>query len=90
MLAVHKLTQQEVAIKIIDKKQLDLAEYSRVQTEIRLLSMMRHTNIIRLYSVLETSLVIYMVMEHAKGGDLLRFMKQRHVLSQVEARRIFR
>ena len=89
-LAVHKLTQKQVAIKIIDKTKLNVDEYCKVQTEIRLLSVMRHKNIIKLYSVLETNLEIFMVMEYAKGGDLLTLMKYRKILPESEAKKIFR
>lgn len=89
-LAVHKLTQKQVAIKIIDKTKLNSNDYSKVQLEIQILSMMRHKNIIRLIDVLETTLQIYMIMEHAKGGDLLSFMKAQRMLSEDEARSLFR
>ena len=74
-LATHKLTQKPVALKIIDKTQLSSVQYRKVQTEIRLLSVMNHKNIIKLYEVLETKNEIFMVMEYAPGGDLLTFMK---------------
>jgi MAP/microtubule affinity-regulating kinase len=61
-----------------------------VQVEIRLMSVMRHRNVIRLYDVMETKSDIYMVMEYAPGGDLLTYMKQHRSLNEAEARKIFR
>lgn len=89
-LAYHKLTQKPVALKIIDKSALTSVQYRKVQTEIRLLSVMQHKNIIKLYEVLETKSEIYMVMEYAPGGDLLNFMKNRRSLPEAEARLIFK
>jgi serine/threonine protein kinase len=58
--------------------------------EIKLLSAMRHRNIIRLLEVFETEHQLFMVMEYANGGDLLNFMKQNKNLDEGTARDIFK
>ena len=58
--------------------------------EIKLLSAMRHRNIIRLLEVFETEHQLFMVMEYANGGDLLNFMKQNKNLDEGIARDIFK
>lgn len=58
--------------------------------EIKLLSAMRHRNIIRLLEVFETEHQLFMVMEYANGGDLLNFMKQNKNLDECTAHDIFK
>ena len=61
-----------------------------MMAEIKLLSAMRHRNIIRLLEVFETEHQLFMVMEYANGGDLLNFMKQNKNLDEGTAREIFK
>ena len=61
-----------------------------MMAEIKLLSAMRHRNIIRLLEVFETEHQLFMVMEYANGGDLLNFMKQNKNLDEGIARDIFK
>ena len=61
-----------------------------MMAEIKLLSAMRHRNIIRLLEVFETEHQLFMVMEYANGGDLLNFMKQNKNLDEGTARDIFK
>ena len=55
-----------------------------------LLKKVRHTNVIRLLEVFESSKHVLMVMEYAGGGDLLQYVRSRKRLDEEEARRIFR
>jgi len=51
-IALHKQTNEEVAIKIIEKVRLnDLKEIERVYREIHILKILRHPNVIQLYEV---------------------------------------
>ena len=61
-----------------------------MMAEIKLLSAMRHRNIIRLLEVFETEHQLFVVMEYANGGDLLNFMKQNKNLDEGTARDIFK
>ena len=71
-LGVHKLTGKYVAIKTIAKKDMQ-NEFSRkkVFQEVYILKKIRHSNIIRLLEVFESSKHLLMVMEYADKGDLL-------------------
>ncbi|KAI0230962.1 Serine/threonine-protein kinase SIK2 [Lamellibrachia satsuma] len=50
-LARHRITKSEVAIKIIDKTQLSEPNLEKVYREVRILKMLDHPNIIRLYQM---------------------------------------
>ncbi|KAJ3034044.1 hypothetical protein HK097_004640, partial [Rhizophlyctis rosea] len=86
-LAAHKLTGQEVAIKIVDK-----IHAPSVVREIETWRHLHHPNIAQLYEVLTTESRIYMVMEHCAGGEAFDYVCERGRLydRSEDARRIFR
>eukprot|EP01022_Parablepharisma_sp_SALTPOND_P004426 TRINITY_DN120265_c1_g1_i1.p3 TRINITY_DN120265_c1_g1~~TRINITY_DN120265_c1_g1_i1.p3 ORF type:complete len:335 (-),score=40.08 TRINITY_DN120265_c1_g1_i1:233-1237(-) len=90
-LGVHKMTGKQVAIKTIDKNYMK-DEFSRkkVFQEVYILKKIRHANVIRLLEVFEGPKHLFIVMEYASGGDLLRYVKKKGRLSEPEARGIFR
>ncbi|KAF4519665.1 hypothetical protein B566_EDAN005002, partial [Ephemera danica] len=62
-LATHVVTNTKVAIKIIDKTQLDQENLKKIVREIQIMSALRHPHVIRLYQVMETEKIIYLVTE---------------------------
>lgn len=50
----------------------------------------RHSNVIRLYEVFESTNHLFMVMEYADRGDLLQHVKNKGRLSEREARYFFK
>ncbi|CAN7943609.1 unnamed protein product, partial [Ixodes pacificus] len=50
-LARHRITKTEVAIKIIDKTQLDPANLDKVYREVHIMKMLSHPHIVKLYQV---------------------------------------
>ena len=50
----------------------------------------RHSNVIRLLEVFESSRHMMMVMEYAGGGDLLRFVRKKGRIREVDAKYIFK
>lgn len=91
MLAVHRFTGKNVAIKSIEKSYMK-DEFSRrkVFQEVYILKKIRHSNVIRLYEVFESNNHLFMVMEYANKGDLLQYVKNRGRLSEKEARHFFK
>ena len=57
--------------------------------EIKILRLLSHPHIIRLYEVIDTPKEIYFVMEYAKKGDLLEYILEMGKLQEEEARKIF-
>eukprot|EP01035_Chromulina_nebulosa_P017420 gene17420-22971_t len=69
-LAIHLPTGEKVAVKILEKDRIkDQEDIKRVNREIKILKKARHSNIIQLYEVVDTSSTIYLIMECAEGVD---------------------
>ena len=91
MLGIHKLTGRYVAIKAIDKTYMqDTYSKQKVMQEVYILQKIRHSNIIRLYEVFESSKHMLLVMEYAGGGDLLQFVKSKSKLDEKVAKSYFK
>ncbi|MEE6511155.1 hypothetical protein FKM82_017612 [Ascaphus truei] len=50
-LARHRITKTEVAIKIIDKSQLDAVNLEKIYREVQIMKMLDHPHIIKLYQI---------------------------------------
>uniref|UniRef100_A0AAQ5Y418 non-specific serine/threonine protein kinase n=1 Tax=Amphiprion ocellaris TaxID=80972 RepID=A0AAQ5Y418_AMPOC len=70
-LARHTLTGREVAIKIIDKTQLNPTSLQKLFREVSVMKILKHPNIVKLFEVIETEKTLYLVMEYASGGNIL-------------------
>ena len=87
VLGTHIPTGEKVAIKIMDKEQIlsDELNKERVLSEISILKIVRHNNIIKLYEVMETPQKIYLVMEYCDGGELFDYIVSKQHLSEKQA-----
>ena len=77
-LGIDKKTGQKVAIKIMKKSNMDSSDLELVRTEIEILKICQHPNIIRLYNVFENADYLYIIMEYCYGGDLFSYLENRH------------
>eukprot|EP01132_Coremiostelium_polycephalum_P006091 gene6091-7589_t len=84
-----KIPNEKVAIKIINKSKLDQETLKMVQREVRIMKLLRHPNIIRLYEVIETNRALYLIMEYAGEGEVMDFMIAHGVLTETQARSFF-
>jgi serine/threonine protein kinase len=75
-LGVHKSTGEKVAIKIIKKDILNEVESQLIRTEIDLMKLFRHVNIVRLLDHFENETYIYIVMEYLSGGNISRYLER--------------
>ncbi|QDS72316.1 hypothetical protein FKW77_007552 [Venturia effusa] len=88
-LAIHEVTGQKVALKIINRRKLVTRDMAgRIEREIQYLQLLRHPHIIKLYTVITTPNEIIMVLEYA-GGELFDYIVQHGRMSEVKARRFF-
>uniref|UniRef100_A0AAR2KSG2 non-specific serine/threonine protein kinase n=1 Tax=Pygocentrus nattereri TaxID=42514 RepID=A0AAR2KSG2_PYGNA len=74
-LARHVLTGKEVAVKIIDKTQLNSSSLQKVM---------------KLFEVIETEKTLYLVMEYASGGEVFDYLVAHGRMKEKEARAKFR
>ena len=91
-LAMHKLSEQLVAIKSMVKETLQNQKDLRRRTELELgiLKQCNHKNVVRLYDQFETNKHICFVIELCSGGDLFSYIKKRRRLKEEVARYFFK
>uniref|UniRef100_A0A8C5FJV2 non-specific serine/threonine protein kinase n=1 Tax=Gadus morhua TaxID=8049 RepID=A0A8C5FJV2_GADMO len=82
-LARHILTGREVAIKIIDKTQLN-------PTSLQKVSVSNAPNKVQLFEVIETEKTLYLIMEYASGGEVFDYLVSHGRMKEKEARAKFR
>uniref|UniRef100_A0A673JG22 non-specific serine/threonine protein kinase n=1 Tax=Sinocyclocheilus rhinocerous TaxID=307959 RepID=A0A673JG22_9TELE len=85
-LAIHALTKDKVAIKIMDKMRLDLQTQRMLSKEISNMERLYHPNLLQLYEVLETPSRLYLVLEFAGGGDVHTRISSGGKLSDQESK----
>ncbi|XP_056609417.1 serine/threonine-protein kinase MARK2 isoform X3 [Triplophysa dalaica] len=89
-LARHVLTGKEVAVKIIDKTQLNSTSLQKLFREVRIMKLLNHPNIVKLFEVIETEKTLYLVMEYASGGEVFDYLVAHGRMKEKEARAKFR
>ncbi|KAJ3588759.1 hypothetical protein NHX12_009613 [Muraenolepis orangiensis] len=89
-LARHILTGKEVAIKIIDKTQLNPTSLQKLFREVRIMKGLNHPNIVQLFEVIETDKTLYLIMEYASGGEVFDYLVSHGRMKEIEARAKFR
>ncbi|XP_076441848.1 MAP/microtubule affinity-regulating kinase 3-like isoform X4 [Babylonia areolata] len=89
-LAKHVPTGKEVAIKIIDKTQLNPSSLQKLFREVRIMKMLDHPNIVKIFEVIETEKTLYLVMEYASGGEVFDYLVAHGRMKEKEARAKFR
>uniref|UniRef100_A0A673CW65 non-specific serine/threonine protein kinase n=1 Tax=Sphaeramia orbicularis TaxID=375764 RepID=A0A673CW65_9TELE len=81
-LARHVLTGKEVAPCV--------ARFSQLFREVRIMKMLNHPNIVKLFEVIETEKTLYLVMEYASGGEVFDYLVAHGRMKEKEARAKFR
>ncbi|KAM8717261.1 hypothetical protein ACLKA7_004030 [Drosophila subpalustris] len=86
-LAVHQLTRDKVAIKVVDldRAGLDAKALRMLSSEIATLECVHHPNILRLFEVVETLGRVYLVTEWIRGGELYNHITQGGPLREIHA-----
>ena len=87
----HNKTNEEYALKVIDKKKL-MQMYGRIdiiKNEINIHSKLSHENIMRLYNVYEDENSINLILEYAKNGNLYELLSQPENKKGLDEQRAF-
>lgn len=86
-LAQRKIDNKEFAIKTMSKAKIMESRSSilLVYKEVKVMRLISHPNIIKLFEVYEDELYVHLVIEYLSGGELLQRMQCRGVYTEKDA-----
>jgi tRNA A-37 threonylcarbamoyl transferase component Bud32 len=90
-LGVHRLTKEKVAIKIINKSQVQKNDYNLIINEIEILKFCKNSenkHILRYIDDFENSLFIFIITEYLDGEDLNSYLSSKEILKEQEMKDI--
>ena len=83
-MGIHEITKHKVAIKILNKRKIkSLGMLDKIKREIKILKMFSHPHIIKLYEYIDTPSDIFVVLEHASGGELFDMISSKEKVSSL-------
>ncbi|OBS73516.1 hypothetical protein A6R68_15947 [Neotoma lepida] len=85
-LAFHLHTEVQVAVKILENGNNN--DYNN-KTEIEIVKLLEHPNIIKLFHIINTKEYTFMVMEYAAQGNLVSHIEKGGCLQEEQAQPIF-
>ena len=85
-LATELATGDTYAVKIVDKRQLNLQEKDMLRSELAILKLLHHPNVVFLKDIFDTKTHIYIAMEYVQGGELFTYIKNNKKLSEYAAK----
>lgn len=68
---------QQVAIKVCEKKNKTEQEIQVIRQEYELQKLIRHPNVLETYGYFENESYVVIILEYCAGGDLTNFVKER-------------
>ena len=89
-LTKHAYTEKEYAIKQIDISNFSNEDLYNISREHMILRSMMNKNVIKCYDSFAHNNKFYTVMDYAEGGELSLLLKEKKVLSEDEAKTIFK
>ena len=81
---ICRLSGKKFAIKIVDKSKCKGKE-DMVETEVSILNLVKHENIVELYEIFQIDNKIYMVLELVPGGELFDEITKRGSFPEEDA-----
>lgn len=89
--AVSKLSTEEVAVKVVDRRGLDPVDAVALQDEIvALKEVVSCPHIVELYEVFEEPDTTFLVMEKMRGGDLIEQIISKSHYTEADAKAVCR
>jgi len=88
-LGVHKLTKTKVAVKIVNKCELDDENLGKISREIEIMRHLSHKNVIQLYQVMESDTFMYIITEFAANGEIFDWLVTNKKMSENQAAKTF-
>ena len=89
-MAINKKTNEKVAVKILNKKQIELKkEMYLVQRELDIISKFNHINVIKVLQILQDEKNYYIIMEYCENGELFDHIVKNQKLTEEDASNFF-
>ena len=89
-LAQHEITKHTVAVKILNKAKIEQQKMdAKINREIKILKLLQHPHVIRLYEVIDTPTDIFLVMEYVSEGELFYYIVRHWPLPLEQVRKFF-
>ena len=85
--ATHKQTHEAVAVKVLDASTNDSEDREFLRTELAIVKLVSHENVVRTIDVFESIDKLFIVTERVQGGDLLQRLQDGGKLSEFEGKR---
>lgn len=82
---IHKETNEEFALKSINKSLMDQDQLANLQLEIEILSQVDHPNIVKTYEIYDEPEFLHCIMENMKGGELFDRIVEKDCYGEREA-----
>jgi len=83
--AIERETGYSWAIKMIEKKSLNDSEREMLRSEIAIMKLLNHPNVVEMKEVFEDKSYVYVVMELVEGGELFERIRKKRVFSEYMA-----
>lgn len=81
-LGQHCTSQKKVAIKCIQKKNLDPQHLTRIYREIQIMKSLDHPNIIKLDKVMQSENMLFLVCEYAANGEIFDYILKNGAMNE--------
>ncbi|OEL29166.1 Serine/threonine-protein kinase ATG1a [Dichanthelium oligosanthes] len=91
--AAHRRTGARVAVKAIDRRRVDRLDkraHAGILKEREILKSIDHPNILRLIDTIDTTDMMYLILEYCDGGDLDAFLQKHGRLPVATAKDLMR
>ena len=83
-MGINEITNQKVAVKILNKRKIkSLGMFDKIKREIKILKLFNHPHIIKLYEFIDTPSDIFVILEHAAGGELFDLISRKEKVNII-------
>lgn len=83
--ATNRKTGEEVAVKIINRNEMEEDDEVALRTEVEILSNLDHPNVVKMFEVFDDPEYMYIVLELMTGGELFDRIVEKESYSEKEA-----
>ena len=75
---INKETKEICCMKVMNKKTMTSKDLHESKTEVEIMKICQHPNLVRLYDIYENQENKYLVMEYCEEGDLFKYLESKN------------